>query len=240
VRLFRDRYGHQLPDDDAGREDLWLLVTNVSLAAAEPQKKMRHVIDVWAPWMSAAECEAYVAHVWGLDIYERTRTARELGEQLRMTNAERERLKLWPFKPIDATDELIAERRRARRNERRRIKRGRSRAQFLAEAKSKLKPWEAAGMSRATWYRRRETSVGPTIVTKAESIPVSLSVVETQRGFQEVRELVSTENQPASGPRLVSSLPQPVSTKKRWTKPVILSDEPRDFSEFPLVEIAAA
>jgi hypothetical protein len=143
-------------------------------------------------------------------------------------------------KAIDATDEQIAERRRARRNERRRIKRGRSRAQFLAESKSKLKPWEAAGMSRATWYRRRETGVGPTIVTKAESIPVSLSVEETQKGFQEVRELVSTENQPASGPRLVSSLPQPVLTKKRWTNPTILSDEPRDFSEFPLVEIAAA
>ena len=27
---------------------------------------------------------------------------------------------------------------------------------------------------------------------------------------------------------------------RRWTKPIILSDEPRDFSEFPLVEIAAA
>ena len=105
VRLFRDRYGHELPDDDAGREDLWLLVTNVSLAAAEPQKKMRHIIEVWAPWMCAAEGEAYVTHVWGLDIYERTRTARELGEQLRMTNGERERLRLWPFKPIDATDE---------------------------------------------------------------------------------------------------------------------------------------
>jgi hypothetical protein len=95
-------------------------------------------------------------------------------------------------------------------------------------------------MSRATWYRRRETSVGPTIVTKAESIPVSRSVVETQKGFQEVRELASTENQLTIGPRLVSSLPQPVSTKKPWTKPTILSDEPRDFAEFPLVDTAAA
>jgi len=101
-----------------------------------------------------------------------------------MTNGERERLKLWPFKPIDATDEQIAERRRARRNERRRLKRGPSRAQFLAEAKSKLKPWEAAGMSRATWYRRRETSVGPTIITKAESIPVSLSLRRLRRVFR--------------------------------------------------------
>jgi hypothetical protein len=46
IRLFRHRWGHVLPDDDAGRDDLWLLVTNVSLAAAEPEKKMRHVIGV--------------------------------------------------------------------------------------------------------------------------------------------------------------------------------------------------
>ena len=79
LRLFRHRWGHVLPDDDAGRDDLWLLVSNVSLAAAEPQKKMRHVIEMWAPWMPADEREAYVEHVWGLDIYERTLTAKELG-----------------------------------------------------------------------------------------------------------------------------------------------------------------
>jgi len=82
LRLFRHRWGKELPDDDAGRDDLWLLVTNVSLAAAEPQKKMRHVIEMWAPWMAADEREAYVKHVWGLDIYERTLTAQELGKRL--------------------------------------------------------------------------------------------------------------------------------------------------------------
>ena len=52
IRLFRHRYGHQLPDDDAGIADLWLLLQNVSLAIGEPEKKMRHVIAVWAPWLS--------------------------------------------------------------------------------------------------------------------------------------------------------------------------------------------
>jgi len=32
-------WGHVLPDDDSGRDDLWLLVTNVSLAAAETRKE---------------------------------------------------------------------------------------------------------------------------------------------------------------------------------------------------------
>src|SRR4029078_12176444 len=114
LKLFRHRWGNELPDDDAGRDDLWLLVTNVSLAAAEPKKKMRHVIEIWAPWMPAEEREACLRHVWGLDIYERTLTALELGKRLGLTNAEREALKLWPFRPIDKTEEEIAEQTKAR------------------------------------------------------------------------------------------------------------------------------
>ena len=106
IRFFRHRYGRALPDDDAGRDDLWLLVSNASLAAAEPQKKMHHVIEMWAPWMSAEEGSAYVKHVWCLDRYERINTAEELGRRLRLTNAERETLKLWQFLPIDKTVEV--------------------------------------------------------------------------------------------------------------------------------------
>jgi hypothetical protein len=39
IRLFRHRWGHALPEDDAGHGDLWPLVLNVSLAAAEPLKR---------------------------------------------------------------------------------------------------------------------------------------------------------------------------------------------------------
>lgn len=98
LRLFRDRYHSRgylhFPDDAAGRDDLWLLVLNVSLAAAEPKKKMRHVIEVWAPWLSAEEREAYTEHVWGLDFYQRLMTGRKIGERLGLRNADRERLKL--------------------------------------------------------------------------------------------------------------------------------------------------
>ncbi|WP_434011885.1 hypothetical protein [Methyloceanibacter sp.] len=186
-KLFHDRWGFVLPDDDAGRDDLWILVTNVSLAAAEPQKKMRHVIELWAPWMSAEEREAYVRHVWGLDIYERTSTGREIGQRLGLTNADRERLKLWPFKPIDATDEEIAERRKTRKRERlaqkRREKGIRTRADYLADLASKPKPWEAEGVSRSSWYRMRDKvcrqlrrGVSPTIVIKEGThlVPPSL------------------------------------------------------------------
>ena len=101
IRLFRHRYGHQLPDDDAGIADLWLLLQNVSLAIGEPEKKMRHVIAVWAPWLSEEAAQERIEFLGLLTIYERTPTARDLGERLRVTNAERELLKLWQFKPID-------------------------------------------------------------------------------------------------------------------------------------------
>ena len=44
-------------------------------------------------------------------------------------------------------------------------------------------------MGRAHGIGDVSTSVGPTIVSKAESIPVSTAVGETQKGFQEVRGL---------------------------------------------------
>jgi hypothetical protein len=162
LRLFRHRWGNELPDDDAGRDDLWLLVTNVSLAAAEPEKKMRHVIEMWAPWMPAEERNAYVKHVWGLDIYERTLTARELGKRLGLTNAEREALKLWQFLPIDKTDVELAEqakvRERDRRARRRRERGVRTREVYLAELASRPKPWITEGISRRTWERRRKVN----------------------------------------------------------------------------------
>ncbi len=163
LRLFRDRYhgrGHpHFPDDEAGRDDLWLLVVNVSLAAAEPKKKMRHVIQMWAPWLSTEEREAYIEHVWGLDFNQRLMTAREIGERLGLTNAEREGLRLWQFKPIDMTDEELAEqakvRERQRRTQKRRDGGAQSRAAYLAELASRPKPWIAEGISRRTWERRR-------------------------------------------------------------------------------------
>ena len=160
LKLFRHRWGHVLPDDDAGRDDLWLLVTNVSLAAAEPEKKMHHVIEMWAPWMSAEEGSAYVKHVWCLDLYERINTAEELGRRLRLTNAERETLKLWQFLPIDKTEEELAEqakvRERARRALKRREKGIRTREAYLDELASKPRPWTVQGISRSAHYRKRK------------------------------------------------------------------------------------
>jgi len=163
LRLFRYRWGYVLPDDDAGRGDLWELVLNVSLAAS-PDEKVSHVIALWAPWMDADGAACLIERVKSLTVYERTPTAKELGKRLRVTNAERQMLKLWPFKPVDASDDEVTAQARDRRNATRRAKRGRTRAQYLDTCLSTTRPWLGEAISRRTWERRRAKSLSQVAV----------------------------------------------------------------------------
>ena len=53
-RYLRNRYGYELPDGDDGREDLYELLLTISLGDGA-DRKMRHAIELWAPWMSSEE-----------------------------------------------------------------------------------------------------------------------------------------------------------------------------------------
>jgi hypothetical protein len=156
IRLIRHRYGTAgVPDDDAGRPDLMELLYLASQAPAGAEKKIRNCIELYAPWMLAEEVHGIIEHLAIIPDYQKAKTARELGTALHLNNAERERLKLWQFKPIDMTDEQLEEQRRRKSNERRRAKRGRTRAEYLASCLSATRPWEAEGISRSAWERRR-------------------------------------------------------------------------------------
>ena len=50
----RCRYGHTLPDDDAGREDLRELLYPISVGP-NAAIKMPKAIELWAPWMNTKE-----------------------------------------------------------------------------------------------------------------------------------------------------------------------------------------
>ena len=158
-RLFHHRYGHVLPDDDAGRDDLEeLLMVSVD-------KNLPKVISVWAPWLPEAEAARMVGRITSMPLDMRWSTPEGLGKRLRVTNAERERLKLWQIKPCDMSDADIAEYRRAKQRDRartrareRREKRereGKSREAYLKECEERPRPWVAEGIHKATWYRRR-------------------------------------------------------------------------------------
>ena len=109
-----------MPDDDAGRDDLGP-GGNVSPPWPNP-KRRRTTSREWAPGRRGRAFSSR-QHVWGLDKYERTPTAKELGERLGLTNTEREALKLWPFLPVDKTEQELAEQSKVRERERRARKR---------------------------------------------------------------------------------------------------------------------
>jgi hypothetical protein len=62
-KLIENRYGSRvLPDDDAGRSDLFELLWVISLGE-RPAAKMQNTIETAAPWLSAEEAESMVAHI---------------------------------------------------------------------------------------------------------------------------------------------------------------------------------
>jgi hypothetical protein len=162
-KLLRDRYGTTVPDDDAGAEDLRVLlhVKALCYSPARREQALLNAIEIWAPWMGADTARAVAAEITAKPMKLKADT---LGRMLNLDSATRERLRLWQIRPaeIDAVEfkKWQRERRRQRQREigrRRRRNRGSlPRAQWLAEhSTASAKPWIAAGVSRATWYRDR-------------------------------------------------------------------------------------
>jgi hypothetical protein len=158
--LLRSRCGYELPDDDAGREYLYELLLPISLGP-EAHLKMTHVMETWAPWMDADKRFELVADIERTLPQVRKITAKTLGERLRVTSEERKALRLWTIAAHDVTDQQRAAecraKKRVRDERRRRLAGKRPRAEYLAGSASRRKPWQALGISRAAWYRQRET-----------------------------------------------------------------------------------
>ena len=150
-KVLRWRYGPTLPDDDAGRDDLRLLLQTISMGQGD-WTKLKNAIEIWAPWMNAGEALQLIDEVNRTPDYLRKPKARPLGEKLRLLNSERIRLGLRTIAPIDMTDEQLEEqrrnRKRAREQHRRRAKGSKPRDVYLANSLSKLRPWQADGISR--------------------------------------------------------------------------------------------
>ena len=159
LKLIRYRYGaNGVPDDDAGRPDLMELLYLASMAPAGAEKKVRNNIELYAPWMQTDEVEPLIQHLSLTPHYQKVRTAEELGRLVHLTNAERERLKLWRIRPVDMTAEQLAqqanERERVRRAAQRRKKGVRTKEAYLAELVDRPKPWETEGIAGGRWQRR--------------------------------------------------------------------------------------
>jgi hypothetical protein len=148
-RLIAHRHGgdaanYTLPDDDAAREYLYILISHY--ANVDPSAP-RRIIKLRAPWMSADEAERIVEMAFN---YQRRWRSSTLGRELNYSEAEWRMLRLRTIGPTGMTPE---ERRRisdtARKERARRRKGAKTRAHYEGASLSRRKPWEKEGISRA-------------------------------------------------------------------------------------------
>lgn len=155
ARLLRSRYGITLPDDDAGRDDLEPVLHHIA-ALPQPARRAMHWLEIWAPWLTLGEQREIVSKAIATA---RPWTADQLAWRYRITREERTMLGLTTIGAIDhgkrARTKSRKERDRQRKAIARRAKGAKPRAEYEAAAITNAKPWEAEGISRRTWYRRR-------------------------------------------------------------------------------------
>ena len=155
-RLFVDRYGFVLPDDDAGREDARIMAHHLAMLGGDQRARVTSWLCLWAPWMPDDDVMRLVDAVTSKTLRWRADT---LAARLGLTEAVRTRLHITTIGAIDLTKGEREEARNARKVQAKRKNRRKQgtmpRDEYLAQSQSAAKPWEAQGISRRTWYRRQ-------------------------------------------------------------------------------------
>jgi hypothetical protein len=158
-RIFAARYGTTLPDDDAGRDEAFVMAHHLARRLGDPLQRIASWLELQAPWMTAAEVDALITTVLAKPLRWRADT---LASRLNLRDGERHRLGIRTIGAVDVTKAerkgRRGERERLRKEQRRRNAGAKPRRCYLAAAASRIRPWVALGISRRTWYRRRGTT----------------------------------------------------------------------------------
>lgn len=156
-KLLQHRYGPTLPDDDAGREDMRILL-HVKAGCYRPERRMQALIseiEILAPWLNG-EAGKVAAEIAAKPLNLKSDT---IGRMLNLDWHTRDKLRLWQIGAVDLDTEARKERRKLRHRQWmkdiRRDQGAKPRAKYEAESLMKTKPWQAEGISRRTWYRRQ-------------------------------------------------------------------------------------
>jgi hypothetical protein len=160
-KLFACRYrsnrdSYVFPDDDAGQEDLKILLHHYAL---NNPLAMSRVIKLRAPWMDEAAANRCLEQIEAFPQKWRSDT---LGRKLNLTGAEWRTLRLRTIAPVDMTRQqrvaFCQALARQRRQAKRRAAGKKPRAEWLGSSISRGAPWVTLKMSRRTWYRRGKPS----------------------------------------------------------------------------------
>jgi hypothetical protein len=109
-RLFAARHGSTLPDDEAGRECVWIAANHLILLPGVPSVRLFEWAKLHAPWLTTAELEQLLA-----DAASKTQiwTADGLAWRLKLTYADRQALKIKTIGSIDVNKRERAKLRKA-------------------------------------------------------------------------------------------------------------------------------
>lgn len=158
AKIFRHRYGVTLPDDDAGRDDLVVAINHLA-SLARPRRHLANWIELWAPWLTAAEQRDIVGPALAHPQYWK---ADALAWRLGLKAEERRMLGVTTIGAIDETRADRIKRRKMldkqRKAKARRAKGAKPRKVYEANSLEQQMPWIAEGISRRTWYRRRSAN----------------------------------------------------------------------------------
>lgn len=138
LKIALDRYGPELPDDDAGRDDALLLLAHLAaIGGDDAERRMDDFIELRCPWMSPAEaakikiaaCSTWIAF-----------TADEMAEKLNLTMHDRSRLGLRTIGAVDCDaagrKALRLQRQRERQRQYRKERRERPKSKPSLEARA--------------------------------------------------------------------------------------------------------
>ena len=111
-RLFADRYGTMLPNDDAGLDDIFVIANHLA-HLAEPDQRIRAWLRRWAPWHGDDRTVALIRAVTSKPLKWR---ADALAQRLGLDYATRTRLGITTIGAIDCGKVKRATLRRKRNN----------------------------------------------------------------------------------------------------------------------------
>jgi hypothetical protein len=168
--VYADRYGGVLPDDAFGRTCLFVLFHHIVNIAKIPDPVLKASAVKWAPWLDDTELEEIIVRVFKKPLRWK---AAKLGKLIKLTNEERERLKIKTIEAFDVTPRDRREENKRKDREYRAAKRRKegvtSRDQYLAKSLAKTAPWEAEGITRRSWERRRKKEREKAVTTAVTS-----------------------------------------------------------------------
>lgn len=163
IRELTDLFDHlwgraRIPEGDIGFIAARIMVHHIGRLRDGP-RRISGWLEHCAGWMDLGDREKLINEV---DECPLKWTADKIAWKFGVTDALRTELKLTTIGAIDVpkADRIKrrAEAKRLKRQADRRAAGATTRAQYLESVTQMAKPWKAAGVSRATWYRRRNSA----------------------------------------------------------------------------------